>query len=65
MAKLILGKVNHLENIKQNGKEREFSSLQIEKMKDYYKQAEKENSVQVNSILTSGREAASKIFISN
>ena len=65
MAKLILGKVNHLANIKQNGKEREFSSLQIEKMKAYYKQAEKENSVQVNSILTSGREAASKIFISN
>lgn len=65
MARLILDKCNHLENIKKNGKNREFSNSQIEEMKCYYKKAEKENSVQVNAILASGREAASKIFIAN
>lgn len=65
MARLILGKCNYLENIKKNGRNREFSSSQVEEMKSYYKNAEKENSVKVNAILTSGREAASKIFIAN
>lgn len=65
MARLILGKCDHLEKIKKNGKKREFSSSQIEEMKCYYTRAEKENAMQVNAILTSGREAASKIFIAN
>lgn len=65
MAGLIFGKCDHLENIKKNGKSREFSSSQIEEMKCYYRNAEKENTMQINAILTSGREAASKIFIAN
>ena len=65
MAKLILGKCDCVERIKKNGRSREFSRSQIDEMKTYYKKTEKENFMQVNSILTSGREAASKIFISN
>lgn len=65
MAKLILGTFDFLKEIEQTGSPQEFSDSQIEQMKTYYKKTEKENSMQVNSILTSGRELASKIFIAN
>lgn len=65
MAKLIVGTVNFLEKINSNSKAREYSSSQIESMQSYYRETIKNNSAEVNSILTSGREAASKIFIAN
>lgn len=65
MAKLILGTFDFLKEIEQTGSPQEFSDFQIGQMKTYYKKTEKENSMQVNSILTSGRELASKIFIAN
>ena len=63
MAELIIGDVDYLSRIRQNSKSKDFTPKQIEKMKSYYTKAIKKNSMEVNSVLTYGREAASKIFI--
>lgn len=63
MAKLILGDVDYLSKIRQSNEEKDFTSNEIEKMKSYYANAIKRNAMEVSSVLTIGREAASKIFV--
>lgn len=63
MAKLVLGKVDYLSKITKLDGNREFSPIQVANIKSYYSDEIKKNAVEVNSILTMGRETASKIFV--
>lgn len=63
MAKLVLGKVDYLSKISKLDESRVFSPIQVATIKSYYSDQIKKNAVEVNSVLTMGREAASKIFV--
>lgn len=63
MAKLVIGNTDYFSKICKDNKNNSLSKEQITLIKSYYAESIKKNSIEVNSILSMGREAASKIFV--